>query len=183
MKKYVNAYRKVEEFLLSFLCGDGGARVQLSAIARGIGKPPARSLRWRSCCCVGRALSARTLRSATINAIGLDLLTRKCRRSVQKVLEIVVLVLMQAAFCIFIYYGVMLSISAGSRSFQTLLDQGLFVCHHRAALSCLALMTLTVILAKSSTRVKNFKKERWRLPWKRARHKYGEWKRRARSYC
>ena len=78
--------------------------------------------------------------------IGLDLFTRKMPVKVQKVLEIVVLVLMQVAFCIFIYYGVMLSIKSWKRSFQTLPISYSFVT-----------IALTNIL-KITDKVKNFKK-------------------------
>ncbi|MFR2020708.1 MAG: TRAP transporter small permease [Christensenellales bacterium] len=74
---------------------------------------------------------------------------------VQKVLEIVVLVLMQVAFCIFIYYGVMLSIKSWKRSFQTLPISYSFVTIALPVMS--TLMTLTNIL-KIIDKVKNFKK-------------------------
>jgi len=87
--------------------------------------------------------------------IGLDLFTRKMPVKVQKVLEIVVLVLMQVAFCIFIYYGVMLSIKSWKRSFQTLPISYSFVTIALPVMS--TLMTLTNIL-KIIDKVKNFKK-------------------------
>ena len=64
-------------------------------------------------------------------------------------------VLMQVAFCIFIYYGVMLSIKSWKRSFQTLPISYSFITIALPVMS--ALMTLTNIL-KITDKVKNFKK-------------------------
>ena len=64
-------------------------------------------------------------------------------------------VLMQVAFCIFIYYGVMLSIKSWKRSFQTLPISYSFVTIALPVMS--TLMTLTNIL-KIIDKVKNFKK-------------------------
>ena len=128
MKKVYNAYCKAEEFLFSFLFAVMVALVFSSAIARGIGKP----LAW--------SLDVAQLLLWWTSLVGA---------------EIVVLVLMQVAFCIFIYYGVMLSIKSWKRSFQTLPISYSFVTIALPVMS--TLMTLTNIL-KITDKVKNFKK-------------------------
>lgn len=155
MKKVYNAYCKVEEYLFSFLFAVMVALVFSSAIARGIGKPLAWSLDVAQLLLCWTSLVGADVAFRHNKFIGLDLFTRKMPVKVQKVLEIVVLVLMQVAFCIFIYYGVMLSIKSWKRSFQTLPISYSFVTIALPVMS--TLMTLTNIL-KITDKVKNFKK-------------------------
>ena len=155
VKKVYNAYCKAEEFLFSFLFAVMVALVFSSAIARGIGKPLAWSLDVAQLLLCWTSLVGADVAFRHDKFIGLDLFTRKMPVKVQKVLEIVVLVLMQVAFCIFIYYGVMLSIKSWKRSFQTLLISYSFVTIALPVMS--TLMTLTNIL-KIIDKVKNFKK-------------------------
>ena len=155
MKKVYNAYCKAEEFLFYFLFAVMVALVFSSAIARGIGKPLAWSLDVAQLLLCWTSLVGADVAFRHDKFIGLDLFTRKMPVKVQKVLEIVVLVLMQVAFCIFIYYGVMLSIKSWKRSFQTLPISYSFVTIALPVMS--TLMTLTNIL-KIIGKVKNFKK-------------------------
>ena len=155
MKKVYNAYCKAEEFLFSFLFAVMVALVFSSAIARGIGKPLAWSLDVAQLLLCWTSLVGADVAFRHDKFIGLDLFTRKMPVKVQKVLEIVVLVLLQVAFCIFIYYGVMLSIKSWKRSFQTLPISYSFVTIALPVMS--TLMTLTNIL-KIIDKVKNFKK-------------------------
>lgn len=155
MKKVYNAYCKAEEFLFSFLFAVMVALVFSSAIARGIGKPLAWSLDMAQLLLCWTSLVGADVAFRHDKFIGLDLFTRKMPVKVQKVLEIVVLVLMQVAFCIFIYYGVMLSIKSWKRSFQTLPISYSFITIALPVMS--TLMTLTNIL-KIIDKVKNFKK-------------------------
>ena len=155
MKKVYNAYCKAEEFLFSFLFAVMVALVFSSAIARGIGKPLAWSLDVAQLLLCWTSLVGADVAFRHDKFIGLDLFTRKMPVKVQKVLEIVVLVLMQVAFCIFIYYGVMLSIKSWKRSFQTLPISDSFITIALPVMS--TLMTLTNIL-KITDKVKNFKK-------------------------
>ena len=155
MKKVYNAYCKAEEFLFYFLFAVMVALVFSSAIARGIGKPLAWSLDVAQLLLCWTSLVGADVAFRHDKFIGLDLFTRKMPVKVQKVLEIVVLVLMQVAFCIFIYYGVMLSIKSWKRSFQTLPISYSFVTIALPVMS--TLMTLTNIL-KITDKVKNFKK-------------------------
>lgn len=155
MKKVYNAYCKAEEFLFSFLFAVMVALVFSSAIARGIGKPLAWSLDVAQLLLCWTSLVGADVAFRHDKFIGLDLFTRKMPVKVQKVLEIVVLVLMQVAFCIFIYYGVLLSIKSWKRSFQTLPISYSFVTIALPVMS--TLMTLTNIL-KIIDKVKNFKK-------------------------
>ncbi len=155
MKKVYNAYCKAEEFLFSFLFSAMVALVFSSAIARGIGKPLAWSLDVAQLLLCWTSLVGADVAFRHDKFIGLDLFTRKMPVKVQKVLEIVVLVLMQVAFCIFIYYGVMLSIKSWKRSFQTLPISYSFITIALPVMS--TLMTLTNIL-KIINKVKNFKK-------------------------
>lgn len=155
MKKVYNAYCKAEEFLFSFLFAVMVALVFSSAIARGIGKPLAWSLDVTQLLLCWTSLVGADVAFRHDKFIGLDLFTRKMPVKVQKVLEIVVLVLMQVAFCIFIYYGVMLSIKSWKRSFQTLPISYSFITIALPVMS--TLMTLTNIL-KIIDKVKNFKK-------------------------
>lgn len=155
MKKVYNAYCKAEEFLFSFLFAVMVALVFSSAIARGIGKPLAWSLDVAQLLLCWTSLVGADVAFRHDKFIGLDLFTRKMPVKVQKVLEIVVLVLMQVAFCIFIYYGVMLSIKSWKRSFQTLPISYSFITIALPVMS--TLMTLTNIL-KIINKVKNFKK-------------------------
>lgn len=155
MKKVYNAYCKAEEFLFSFLFAVMVALVFSSAVARGIGKPLAWSLDVAQLLLCWTSLVGADVAFRHDKFIGLDLFTRRMPVKVQKVLEIVVLVLMQVAFCIFIYYGVMLSIKSWKRSFQTLPISYSFVTIALPVMS--ALMTLTNIL-KIIDKVKNFKK-------------------------
>lgn len=155
MKKVYNAYCKAEEFLFSFLFAVMVALVFSSAIARGIGKPLAWSLDVAQLLLCWTRLVGADVAFRHDKFIGLDLFTRKMPVKVQKVLEIVVLVLMQVAFCIFIYYGVMLSIKSWKRSFQTLPISYSFITIALPVMS--TLMTLTNIL-KITDKVKNFKK-------------------------
>ena len=154
MKKVYNAYCKAEEFLFSFLFAVMVALVFSSAIARGIGKPLAWSLDVAQLLLCWTSLVGADVAFCHDKFIGLDLFTRKMPVKVQKVLEIVVLVLMQVAFCIFIYYGVMLSIKSWKRSFQTLPISYSFITIALPVMS--TLMTLTNIL-KIIDKVKNFK--------------------------
>lgn len=131
------------------------ALVFSSAIARGIGKPLAWSLDVAQLLLCWTSLVGADVAFRHDKFIGLDLFTRKMPVKVQKVLEIVVLVLMQVAFCIFIYYGVMLSIKSWKRSFQTLPISYSFITIALPVMS--TLMTLTNIL-KIIDKVKNFKK-------------------------
>ena len=153
MKKVYNAYCKAEEFLFSFLFAVMVALVFSSAIARGIGKPLAWSLDVAQLLLCWTSLVGADVAFRHDKFIGLDLFTRKMPVKVQKVLEIVVLVLMQVAFCIFIYYGVMLSIKSWKRSFLPISYS--FITIALPVMS--ALMTLTNIL-KITDKVKNFKK-------------------------
>lgn len=155
MKKVYNAYCKAEEYLFSFLFAVMVALVFSSAIARGIGKPLAWSLDVAQLLLCWTSLVGADVAFRHDKFIGLDLFTRKMPVKVQKVLEIVVLVLMQVAFCIFIYYGVMLSIKSWKRSFQTLPISYSFITIALPVMS--TLMTLTNIL-KITDKVKNFKK-------------------------
>lgn len=155
MKKVYNAYCKAEEFLFSFLFAVMVALVFSSAIARGIGKPLAWSLDVAQLLLCWTSLVGADVAFRHDKFIGLDLFTRKMPVKVQKVLEIVVLVLMQVAFCSFIYYGVMLSIKSWKRSFQTLPISYSFITIALPVMS--TLMTLTNIL-KITDKVKNFKK-------------------------
>ena len=155
MKKVYNAYCKAEEFLFSFLFAVMVALVFSSAIARGIGKPLAWSLDVAQLLLCWTSLVGADVAFRHDKFIGLDLFTRKMPVKVQKVLEIVVLVLMQVAYCIFIYYGVMLSIKSWKRSFQTLPISYSFITIALPVMS--TLMTLTNIL-KITDKVKNFKK-------------------------
>ena len=155
VKKVYNAYCKAEEFLFSFLFAVMVALVFSSAIARGIGKPLAWSLDVAQLLLCWTSLVGADVAFRHDKFIGLDLFTRKMPVKVQKVLEIVVLVLMQVAFCIFIYYGVMLYIKSWKRSFQTLPISYSLVTIALPVMS--ALMTLTNIL-KITDKVKNFKK-------------------------
>ena len=155
VKKVYNAYCKAEEYLFSFLFAVMVALVFSSAIARGIGKPLAWSLDVAQLLLCWTSLVGADVAFRHDKFIGLDLFTRKMPVKVQKVLEIVVLVLMQVAFCIFIYYGVMLSIKSWKRSFQTLPISYSFVTIALPVMS--TLMTLTNIL-KIIDKVKNFKK-------------------------
>lgn len=155
MKKVYNAYCKAEEYLFSFLFAVMVALVFSSAIARGIGKPLAWSLDVAQLLLCWTSLVGADVAFRHNKFIGLDLFTRKMPVKVQKVLEIVVLVLMQVAFCIFIYYGVVLSIKSWKRSFQTLPISYSFVTIALPVMS--TLMTLTNIL-KITDKVKNFKK-------------------------
>ena len=155
MKKVYNAYCKAEEFLFSVLFAVMVALVFSSAIARGIGKPLAWSLDVAQLLLCWTSLVGADVAFRHDKFIGLDLFTRKMPVKVQKVLEIVVLVLMQVAFCIFIYYGVMLSIKSWKRSFQTLPISYSFITIALPVMS--TLMTLTNIL-KIINKVKNFKK-------------------------
>ena len=155
VKKVYNAYCKAEEYLFSFLFAVMVALVFSSAIARGIGKPLAWSLDVAQLLLCWTSLVGADVAFRHDKFIGLDLFTRKMPVKVQKVLEIVVLVLMQVAFCIFIYYGVMLSIKSWKRSFQTLPISYSFITIALPVMS--ALMTLTNIL-KITDKVKNFKK-------------------------
>ena len=155
MKKVYNAYCKAEEFLFSFLFAVMVALVFSSAIARGIGKPLAWSLDVAQLLLCWTSLVGADVAFRHDKFIGLDLFTRKMPVKVQKVLEIVVLVLMQVAFCIFIYYGVMFSIKSWKRSFQTLPISYSFITIALPVMS--TLMTLTNIL-KIIDKVKNFKK-------------------------
>ena len=155
MKKVYNAYCKAEEFLFSFLFAVMVALVFSSAIARGLGKPLAWSLDVAQLLLCWTSLVGADVAFRHDKFIGLDLFTRKMPVKVQKVLEIVVLVLMQVAFCIFIYYGVMLSIKSWKRSFQTLPISYSFITIALPVMS--TLMTLTNIL-KIIDKVKNFKK-------------------------
>lgn len=155
MKKVYNAYCKAEEFLFSFLFAVMVALVFSSAIARGIGKPLAWSLDVAQLLLCWTSLVGADVAFRHDKFIGLDLFTRKMPVKVQKVLEIVVLVLMQVAFCIFIYYGVMLSVKSWKRSFQTLPISYSFITIALPVMS--TLMTLTNIL-KIIDKVKNFKK-------------------------
>lgn len=155
VKKVYNAYCKAEEFLFSFLFAVMVALVFSSAIARGIGKPLAWSLDVAQLLLCWTSLVGADVAFRHDKFIGLDLFTRKMPVKVQKVLEIVVLVLMQVAFCIFIYYGVMLSIKSWKRSFQTLPISYSFITIALPVMS--TLMTLTNIL-KITDKVKNFKK-------------------------
>lgn len=155
VKKVYNAYCKAEEFLFSFLFAVMVALVFSSAIARGIGKPLAWSLDVAQLLLCWTSLVGADVAFRHDKFIGLDLFTRKMPVKVQKVLEIVVLVLMQVAFCIFIYYGVLLSIKSWKRSFQTLPISYSFVTIALPVMS--TLMTLTNIL-KITDKVKNFKK-------------------------
>lgn len=155
MKKVYNAYCKAEEFLFSFLFAVMVALVFSSAIARGIGKPLAWSLDVAQLLLCWTSLVGADVAFRHDKFIGLDLFTRKMPVKVQKVLEIVVLVLMQVAFCIFIYYGVMLSIKSWKRLFQTLPISYSFITIALPVMS--TLMTLTNIL-KIIDKVKNFKK-------------------------
>ena len=155
MKKVYNAYCKAEEFLFSFLFAVMVALVFSSAIARGIGKPLAWSLDVAQLLLCWTSLVGADVAFRHDKFIGWDLFTRKMPVKVQKVLEIVVLVLMQVAFCIFIYYGVMLSIKSWKRSFQTLPISYSFITIALPVMS--TLMTLTNIL-KITDKVKNFKK-------------------------
>ena len=154
MKKVYNAYCKAEEFLFSFLFAVMVALVFSSAIARGIGKPLAWSLDVAQLLLCWTSLVGADVAFRHDKFIGLDLFTRKMPVKVQKVLEIVVLVLMQVAFCIFIYYGVMLSVKSWKRSFQTLPISYSFITIALPVMS--TLMTLTDIL-KIIDKVKNFK--------------------------
>ena len=155
VKKVYNAYCKAEEFLFSFLFAVMVALVFSSAIARGIGKPLAWSLDVAQLLLCWTSLVGADVAVRHDKFIGLDLFTRKMPVKVQKVLEIVVHVLMQVAYCIFIYDGVMLSIKSWKRSFQTLPISYSFVTIALPVMS--ALMTLTNIL-KIIDKVKNFKK-------------------------
>ena len=155
VKKVYNAYCKAEDFLFSFLFAVMVALVFSSAIARGIGKPLAWSLDVAQLLLCWTSLVGADVAFRHDKFIGLDLFTRKMPVKVQKVLEIVVLVLMQVAFCIFIYYGVMLSIKSWKRSFQTLPISYSFITIALPVMS--TLMTLTNIL-KITDKVKNFKK-------------------------
>ena len=155
VKKVYNAYCKAEEFLFSFLFAVMVALVFSSAVARGIGKPLAWSLDVAQLLLCWTSLVGADVAFRHDKFIGLDLFTRKMPVKVQKVLEIVVLVLMQVAFCIFIYYGVMLSIKSWKRSFQTLPISYSFITIALPVMS--TLMTLTNIL-KIIDKVKNFKK-------------------------
>ena len=155
VKKVYNAYCKAEEFLFSFLFAVMVALVFSSAIARGIGKPLAWSLDVAQLLLCWTSLVGADVAFRHDKFIGLDLFTRKMPVKVQKVLEIVVLVLMQVAFCIFIYYGVMLSVKSWKRSFQTLPISYSFITIALPVMS--TLMTLTNIL-KIIDKVKNFKK-------------------------
>ena len=155
VKKVYNAYCKAEELLFSFLFAVMVALVFSSAVARGIGKPLAWSLDVAQLLLCWTSLVGADVAFRHNKFIGLDLFTRKMPVKVQKVLEIVVLVLMQVAFCIFIYYGVMLSIKSWKRSFQTLPISYSFVTIALPVMS--TLMTLTNIL-KITDKVKNFKK-------------------------
>ena len=155
VKKVYNAYCKAEEYLFSFLFAVMVALVFSSAIARGIGKPLAWSLDVAQLLLCWTSLVGADVAFRYNKFIGLDLFTRKMPVKVQKVLEIVVLVLMQVAFCIFIYYGVMLSIKSWKRSFQTLPISYSFVTIALPVMS--TLMTLTNIL-KITDKVRNFKK-------------------------
>ena len=155
VKKVYNAYCKAEEFLFSFLFAVMVALVFSSAIARGIGKPLAWSLDVAQLLLCWTSLVGADVAFRHDKFIGLDLFTRKMPVKVQKVLEIVVLVLMQVAFCIFIYYGVMLSIKSWKRSFQTLPISYSFITIALPVMS--TLMTLTNVL-KITDKVKNFKK-------------------------
>ena len=98
MKKVYNAYCKAEEFLFSFLFAVMVALVFSSAIARGIGKPLAWSLDVAQLLLCWTSLVGADVAFRHDKFIGLDLFTRKMPVKVQKVLEIVVLVLMQVAF-------------------------------------------------------------------------------------
>lgn len=155
MKKIYNAYCKVEEFIFSFLFAVMVALVFCSAIARGVGHPFAWSLDVAQLLLCWTSLVGADVAFRHDKFIGLDLFTRKMPVKVQKVLEIVVLVLMQVVFFIFIYYGTMLSIKSWKRAFQTLPISYSFV---TIALPVMcALMTLTNVL-KITDKVKNFKK-------------------------
>lgn len=155
MKRIYQAYCKAEEFIFSFLFAVMVALVFCSAIARGIGHPLAWSLDLAQLLLCWTSLVGADVAFRHDKFIGLDLFTRKLPVKVQKVLEIVVLVLMQVAFVIFIWFGVRLSIQSWKRSFQTLPISYSYVTIALPVMSIL--MTLTNVL-KITDKVKNFRK-------------------------
>ena len=155
MKRIYQGYCKAEDFIFSFLFAVMVALVFCSAIARGIGHPLAWSLDLAQLLLCWTSLVGADVAFRHDKFIGLDLFTRKLPVKAQKVLEIVVLVLMQVAFVIFIWFGVRLSIQSWKRSFQTLPISYSYVTIALPVMSIL--MTLTNVL-KITDKVKNFRK-------------------------
>ncbi len=153
LKKIYRVYCEVEEALFSFLFAVMVALVFCSAIARGIGKPLVWSLDVAQLLLCWTSLVGADVAFRHDKFIGLDLVTRKLPPKVQRILEIVVLLLMQVAFIIFINWGVRLSIKSWKRAFQTLPISYSFVTIALPVMSIL--MTLTNIL-KIKDKVQHF---------------------------
>lgn len=155
MKQLYRGYCKVEEAVFCFLFAVMVALVFCSAIARGIGHPLAWSLDVAQLLLCWTSLVGADVAFRHDKFIGLDLVTRKLPPRVQRILEIVVLLLMQAAFIIFINWGVKLSIKSWKRAFQSLPISYSFVTIALPVMS--VLMTLTNVL-KITDKIRNFDK-------------------------
>lgn len=153
LKTVYRGYCKFEEALFSFLFAVMVALVFCSAIARGIGKPLVWSLDVAQLLLCWTSLVGADVAFRHDKFIGLDLVTRKLPPKVQRILEIVVLLLMQVAFIIFINWGVRLSIKSWKRAFQTLPISYSFVTIALPVMSIL--MTLTNVI-KITDKIRHF---------------------------
>ena len=153
MKRIYEGYCKFEEALFSFLFAVMVALVFCSAIARGIGHPLVWSLDVAQLLLCWTSLVGADVAFRHDKFIGLDLFTRKLPPRVQRILELVVLLLMQIAFIIFINWGVRLSIKSWKRAFQTLPISYSFVTIALPVMSIL--MTLTNVL-KITDKIRHF---------------------------
>ena len=153
MKKIYRGYCKAEEALFCFLFAVMVALVFCSAVGRGVGHLLVWSLDVAQLLLCWTSLVGADVAFRHDKFIGLDLVTRKLPPRVQRILEIVVLLLMEAAFIIFIYWGTKLSIKSWKRAFQTLPISYSFVTIALPVMS--VLMTLTNII-KITGKVRHF---------------------------
>ncbi|MEG0803698.1 MAG: TRAP transporter small permease [Pygmaiobacter sp.] len=154
MKAFYRGFCKVQENLFSFLFAAMVALVFLSALARGFGHPLAWSLDVAQLLLCWTSLIGADVAFREGKFIGLDLVTRRMPIKVQKILEIVVLVLILGALGIFAVYGTSLSISSWKRSFQSLPISYSFI---TIALPVMSVCMGTTAVLRIIDRVKNFK--------------------------
>lgn len=155
VKAIYKGFCKGEEVVLAFLFASMVALVFTSAIARGVGHPLAWSLDVAQLLLCWTSLVGADVSFRHGKFIGLDLFTSRMPVKVQKILEIAVLVLIQIALIIFIFWGVRLSINSVKRSFQSLTISYSWVTIALPVMS--VLMTVTNIL-KIIDRIRNFDK-------------------------
>lgn len=154
MKAFYRGFCKAQENLFSFLFAAMVALVFLSALARGLGHPLAWSLDVAQLLLCWTSLVGADVAFREGKFIGLDLVTRRLPIKIQKILEIVVLVLILGALAIFAVYGTSLSIASWKRSFQSLPISYSFITIALPVMS--VCMGITAVL-RVIDRVKNFK--------------------------